>query len=175
MNIQERMGLLEEVAEGVQGTIRGGWMDYMVVEKEDHPLEGVQLRCRWMDDGTMILEHGGEDILRVQIEVTVTPVIEENKPTGFILTRTWATVPALWFVQTPKGDWLEVTDTHLSGERQFVGLRINGEVSHWKRDPDQVVKARRGTLSPRERDDALNALESAFTTAILRDEPPGQS
>ena len=98
-----------------------------------------------------------------------------NEPVGGTLDRTWATVPAGWFVQTPKGDWLEVTDTHLSGSHQFVGLRIGGKVSHWNRPPAGPVKARKGSMSPTLRDEALESLESAFTTAILRDEPPGQS
>jgi len=175
VNTQDRMDILAALAEGVHDTIRGGWMRDVEVQREGSPLEGLQLMLRWQDDGTVIVEHEGQALMRAQITVTVDPVIEVNKPTGFILTRTWATLPAGWFVQTPKGDWLEVTDTHLSGDRQFVGLRIKGEVSHWHRDPDQEVKARRGTLSPRDRDDALDAIESAFTTAVLRDEPPGQS
>lgn len=98
-----------------------------------------------------------------------------NEPIGGTLDRTWGTVPAGWFVQTPKGDWLEVDYTLRSGAHQSVGLRIGGKVATFPRDPAGPVKARRGSLSPRDRDEALDSLEEAFTTAILRDEPPGMS
>lgn len=176
MNTQERMDLLAELAETVQGTIRGGWMDYLQVEKEGSRLEGVQCRLRWMDDGTVNVEHDGEVILTARIRVEAEWVPVANEPIGGTLDRTWSTVPAGWFVQTPKGDWLEVTDTHLSGAHQFVGLRINGEVSHWNRPPAGPVKARKGSLSPALRDDALDSLESAFRVAIVQDgEGPMQS
>lgn len=100
-----------------------------------------------------------------------------NEPTGFILTRTWATVPAGWFVRTPQGQWLEVGKTNFIGSTgtQMVSLRVGEDFHAFPRDPAGEVKVRRGTYSPVVRDDAITSLETAFTTAILHDEPPGQS
>lgn len=100
-----------------------------------------------------------------------------NKPTGFILTRTWETVPAGWFVQTPKGDWLEVGKTSFIGSTgtQMVSIRVGEEFKAFPRDPAGEVKVRRGTLSSAILNDALEAIEGSFKTTILRDEPPGQS
>ena len=176
MNIQKRMGLLEELAEGVHGCIRGGWMDYLQVEKAGHPLEGVQLRLRWHDDGTVHVEHMGETILVARIAVDVIWVPMVNELIGGELPRTWATVPAGWFVKTPKGVWLEVGHTSLqAGGVQHVSLIVQGQSVVFPRNPTDPVTARRGSLAPRDRDDAMASLEEAFTTAILHDEPPGQS
>lgn len=101
----------------------------------------------------------------------------KNEPTGFILSRTWSTVPAGWFVRDPKGNWLEVGKTSFIGSTgtQMVSIRVGDGFQAFPRDPDGPVKVRRGTWSPVVRDDAITSLESAFHTAILRDEPPGQS
>jgi hypothetical protein len=100
-----------------------------------------------------------------------------NEPTGFILTRTWATVPAGWFVKAPNGSWLEVGKTSFIGSTgtQMVSLRVGEDFHAFPRDPSGEVKVKRGTWSPVVRDDAITSLEAAFTTAILHDEPPGQS
>jgi hypothetical protein len=57
----------------------------------------------------------------------------------------------------------------------MVSLIINGEAHVFPRDPKGEVWIRRGSLAPRDTSDAITALEEAFTTAILHDEPPGQS
>ena len=178
--IQERMDLMAEVADVKHGTIRE-WTNTWSAEGER--LNGVPIRLRWYEDGTAVVEVDGVPSLRVSVEITVHPVEfenEENRPTGFILRRTWATVPAGWFVQTPKGQWLEVTSTYRipenpEGDRQMVSLFINGKVAAFPRDPDQEVKARRGTLAPRDRDDALDLRGDAFKATIIEDEGPMQS
>lgn len=141
--------------------------------REDYSIYGAET-------GTVTVEYRGECqrcglVLEFTSEHPIPDWQDPNKPTGFILRRTWATVPAGWFVQTPKGQWLEVGATHLQGDRQMVSIRVGDAFQAFPRDPDQEVKARRGTLAPRDRDDALNAIENAFKTAILSDEPPGQS
>lgn len=173
--IQERMDLMAEVADVKHDTIRE-WTNAWSAEGER--LNGVPIRLRWYEDGTAVVEVDGVPSLRVSVEITVHPVEfenEENRPTGFILRRTWATVPAGWFVQTPKGQWLEVGATHLQGDRQMVSIRVGDEFKAFPRDPDQEVKARRGTLAPRDRDDALDLMGDAFKATIIEDEGPMQS
>lgn len=59
---------------------------------------------------------------------------------------TWGHVPAGWYVQTPRGAWLEVIATHYddSTGRQWV-THDSGE---WARDPAGAVTACPGTPSP---------------------------
>lgn len=95
-----------------------------------------------------------------------------NKPTGFILTRTWAEVPAGWFVQGPGGQWFEVLATRAEDGKQYVSLDVNGKVGEWPRDPTATVKVKRGTLTA-EVDKALDTLTGAFgPMKVLEETPP---
>lgn len=174
---RDRQDIVRDVTEGVLGA-GYEWLRRYTGNEEEGILNGAEVHLVWEAPDVCLVELDGEPTVRLRVAVTAEVLEyaeERNEPTGFILTRTWETVPAGWFVKTPKGDWLEVTDTHRSGDRQFVGLRINGHVSHWHRDPEVEVKARRGTLSSAILNDALEAIEGSFKTTIISDEPPGQS
>jgi hypothetical protein len=176
VNIQDRMQLMEAVADELHGTLRE-WASRVTVEREGHPLEGVELHLVWMEDGTVEVRttRHGDPILVAQVEITVSKAPEPvNEPTGPELPRTWGNTPAGWFVQTPKGDWLEVISTHQDSKGQRVNLRFGERVAMFSYPPGKAVTARRGTATV-VRDEALDVLESSFTTAILDDQPPGQS
>lgn len=100
-----------------------------------------------------------------------------NEPSGPEIRSQWDKVPAGWFVQAPDGTWLEVGKTsYLSHTgKQMVSVRIGEDFHAFPRDPKGEVWARRGTYSDPEKEHAIQALQAAFTTAILHDEPPGQS
>jgi len=178
---EDRVQILREVRDALEGTAQewltgSGWPS----NEEEGILHGASVRLRFYDDDTAIVELDGEPVMRFRWHAEVEVVeFEEttNKPTGFILPRTWATVPAGWFVKDPAGRWWEILETTATPAGQRVAMRYEGTMrGEWTRDPDAPVSARRGTLSPRERDDALNAIEGAFTVAILRDgEGPMQS
>lgn len=176
---QDRMDILAEINEASRDTLREWLRSYECLEDQGI-LRDARVGLSWQDDGTVIVKLNDEPVGRLRVEIT-TSFVESldatNEPTGFRLRRTWATVPSGWFVQTPKGDWLEVGRTSFedSTGKQLVSLRFGEVFKVFPRDPDQEVLARRGILAPRERDDAISALNEAFTTAILHDEPPGQS
>lgn len=184
LSIQERMDVLDALAVDVRDAAME-WAKLSVVEREGSPLEGQELYLSWQEDGTVSVQCPRYvEILRAQVEITVSVVAEEppriNEPDGPEFPSQWGKVPSGWFVKTPKGEWLEVTSTYRvpedpSGHRQMVGLLIDGKVAAFKRDPKGEVWARRGTLAPADRDAAMEAFQSAFQTTILRDEPPGQS
>lgn len=93
---------------------------------------------------------------------------EPNKPTGFVLRKTWGEVPAGWFVRPPNGgDWWEV----LAREGDTFTLRgPGGREGTWPRNPAEDVMVRKGT-STKARDDALAALNAAgFSTHIIEDQ-----
>lgn len=95
-----------------------------------------------------------------------------NKSTGPILTRTWAEVPAGWFVQGPGGQWFEVLGTRAEDGKQYVSLDVNGTAGEWPRDPTGTVRVKAGTLTA-EVDAALTALTGAFgPMKVLEDTPP---
>ncbi len=143
--------------------------------REDYEVYGAET-------GTVTVEYNGE-CQRCGLKLSFTtehpipgwqPV---NEPIQGRIQSQWDKVPAGWFVETPKGDWLEVgkTSLNLATGKQMVTLIINGEAHVFPRDPKGEVWIRRGSLAPQDTSDAIFALEEAFTTAILHDEPPGQS
>lgn len=164
--VQQRMDLLTEINETARGTL-GEWMRYWRAET------GWDVRMRWQEDGTAVVEVDSDEVMRVQVEITVSAadyVDAVNKPTGFVITRTWATVPAGWFVQSPKG-WFEVIASRRDGDQQMVTLSTtSGQQGTWPRPPDAEVKVRRGTLADVVLDTAMDALGSG--TTILDDTPP---
>jgi hypothetical protein len=105
-----------------------------------------------------------------QIGVPVTPPVEPNRPTGFVVRKTWSTVPAGWFVCVPgkTASWWEVIATRYAEGWQHVTLRgQDGREGTWPRDPDGEVKVRRGTQVPAEITDAIEALGEG--AAIIED------
>lgn len=166
----ERSAIVTEIEDALLDAARE-WLKY---SRTDALGDLTPIRFAWMDDGTVVIEADGVPVVRVRCTVAC-EVVEcddaANEPHGPVLDRTWATVPAGWFVRTPKGAWIEVTDTSVQNGQQFVGMRVNGKVSHWHRDPDGKVSARRGTSVPRELDGAIDALGSAFNVTVL-DDPP---
>ncbi len=176
--VQDRMDILAEVVES-RRDIMMEWGDRWPTDAEEGILHGAQVRLVWQSDGTAIVRVDDEVVGRVEVEISarfVEHLDAVNEPIGGVMDRTWGTVPSGWFVQTPKGQWLEVGPTSLqAGGVQHVCLTIGGKAVVFPRDPAGPVKARRGSLSPALRDDALSALESAFTTAVLNDEGPMQS
>jgi hypothetical protein len=167
--MQQRMDLLTEIADAVLDTASRWLKRWRAGESDD----GDEIRVRWQDDGTAVVEVDGDEVMRVQVEVTasvVDYVNAVNKPTGFVGKRTWARVPAGWFVRTPKGDtWFEVLATRREGDKQMVTLDVAGQRGTYPRDPDETVVIRRGTLADAAMDAAVDALGDA---AILEDEPP---
>jgi hypothetical protein len=86
-----------------------------------------------------------------------------NEPTGFVGRRTWATVPAGWFVKAP-GGWWEVVKTVRDGDMQHVTLDDGkGGRGTWPRLGMDVVVVRRGTLASTEIADAIETLGEGAT------------
>lgn len=174
----ERDMLLGEVADEAMGTIQE-WLKRWC--REDHRADspGEEVRIRYYEDGTTVVELDDEPVMGIRFKVTVTAVDFANKinqPIQGRIQSQWDKVPSGWFVETPKGDWLEVGHTSLqAGGVQHVSLIINGQEVVFPRDPKGEVWIRRGSMAPKDMSDAMAALEEAFTTAILHDEPPGQS
>lgn len=141
--------------------------------REDYGIYGAET-------GTVTVEYRGECqkcglLLEFTAEHPIPDWQPANEPIGPELQSQWDKVPAGWFVQTPRGDWWEVLATERVPSGQRVAMRSGGNRGEWTRDPKGEVWARRGSTAPRDRDDALGLLESAFQATILRDEPPGQS
>lgn len=173
---RDRADILAALVEDLRDTLEE-WCRRSVVEREGSRLEGQELYLSWQEDGTVSVQLPRyTEILRVAVGITVEPVEVANEPIGPEISTTWAQVPSGWFVKTPKGDWLEVTDTHLDDPRgQFVGLRVNGQVSHWHRPPKGEVRARRGSQAPEGRDEAMRAFGESFQMRIISDGGPMQS
>jgi hypothetical protein len=140
--------------------------------------DGASLKATYHDDGTVVLEREDESSIesfRLHFGVAVAEVGEEpNAPTGFVLPRTWGTVPAGWFVRTPKGEWWEVFATAELEGKQEVTLRSpeGKRVGPISREIDGKVSARHGT-----REKALAAAIAAIETGfpdmtIVEDVPP---
>jgi hypothetical protein len=171
---EDRAAIIREVTEAFHGAGQE-WARHWVSIEDEGILHGADVRLCHQEDGTTIVELDGAEMLRLRFTVSV-EVVEMhnavNKPTGPVLQKTWATVPSMWFVQTPKGDWIETGRTNLAeGDKQMVALRIGDSYKAFPRDPAATVSARRGTLAPRDRDSALEALGGLGAT-IQDDAPP---
>lgn len=69
-----------------------------------------------------------------------------NRPIGFVVRRTWAEVPAGWFVRTPRQEWWEVCGSYAEGGKQVVSLRSpDGKIGTFPRTPNAEVSARKGS------------------------------
>jgi len=161
---QQRMDLLKEIADAGIGTIQE-WLKHW---QRDN---GENVRLRYFEDGTTVVELDNEVVMSVHLAVDVSMdkyVDAVNEPTGFVLKRTWSTVPAGWFVRTPKGDWIEVMSTTREGGQQMVTLDVSGQRKAWPRDPAGEVDVRRGTLVDKSMDEAITALGDV---SILEDVP----
>lgn len=125
------------------------------------------------ETGTVTVEYSGECqrcglVLKFTDLHPIPMPVEENKPTGFVLRKTWGEVPAGWFVRPPNAtDWWEV----LAREGDTFTLRgPGGREGTWPRNPAEGVMVRKGT-STKARDDALAALNAAgFSTHIIEDQ-----
>jgi len=103
------------------------------------------------------------------VAVTALEATIVRKPAGFVVTRTWGELLPGQFVRTPRGEWWEVTSSHLDGDRQMVALRTpGGETGTFPRDPAGTVSARvRSTPG----EVAVDMLREAFGVGVL-DAPP---
>lgn len=176
--MQERMDLLQEVNEAARSAMEEWCRRWNAGPNGD----GEPIHLIWQEDGTAVVEVDDLPALRVQVEISTSAVEYEdakpptNEPTGFIFTRTWAEVPAGWFVQGPgtpgrniPAPWFEVVATRHEDGKQWVSLRVNGTVGEWPRDPAATVRVKKGTLA-RERDTALDVLTEAFgSVQVLAD------
>lgn len=157
---QERIDLLREVNEAARSAMEEWCRRWNAGANGD----GEPIHLVWQTDGTAVVEVDDLPAMRVQVEIAVSAVEYEeaatNKPHGFILTRTWAEVPAGWFVQGPNGAWFEVVATRYEDGKQWVGMIVDGQRGEWPRDPNATVKVKRGTLT-NDRDVALDSLRAA--------------
>lgn len=108
--------------------------------REDYEIYGAET-------GTVTVSYRGEcQRCNLLLEFETTHPIPgwqpPNKPTGPVESRPWSAVPAGWFVQTPRGVWLEVTATRLDAGRQVVEF---GKSQGTHQNPLAVVPCRRGT------------------------------
>lgn len=168
---QQRMDLLTEIANEIRGAAQ------VWTRRWHSPRDGEEIHLVYRDDGTVMVELNGDEVLRVQVEVTASVVDYVdlvNKPAGFVLSRPWGQVPSGWFVRVPGGSaWYEVIAVTLEGGtgRLMVTLDVNGTRGTWQRDPDAKVDVRRGT-----RVDAMSAavdtlMDAGMVEAILDDQP----
>jgi len=158
---QERMDLLSEISKDMHGTIME-WCERF----ESEALPGyTRGRLRYMDDGTVLVELDGADVMTIAygVEVVAREYAGENHPTGDLTPKTWETVPAGWFVQHPQkeGTFFEVLKSTREGKKQSVTLRVDGLTKTWPRDPEGVVFAKPGTQTT-EMDNAIGVLGGAF-------------
>lgn len=155
---QQRMDLLAEISNEARGAAQ------VWARRWNAQGDGEEIHLVYQDDGTAVVEVGGDAVMRVQVEVTVSVVKyvdAVNKPAGFILSRPWGQVPAGWFVRSPKGNaWYEV----IAREGDMVTLDVAGTRGTWHRDPDVKVDVKRGT-----RADAMSAAVDAFMDAGMVD------
>lgn len=175
----DRDEIVAEVIEAVQDTAREWLTGSWNANADEGILHCAQVRLVWQTDGSALVKVDDDVVARIGVSASVSFLEfkdEVNAPTGFILPRTWSTVPAGWFVKDPKGRWWEILETKETPAGQRVAMRMEGNRGEWTRDPAGPVSARRGTLSPKTRDDAMDALAEAFTTAVIKDgEGPMQS
>ena len=165
--VQQRMDLLTEINDVIRDTANTWCRRWNAGEHQDE----YEINLRWQEDGTAVVEVDTDEVMRVQVEITVSAldyVDATNKATGFVITRTWATVPAGWFVQSPKG-WFEVIASRRDGDRQMVTLAAGGQQGTFPRDPDAEVKVRRGTLADVDLDTAMAVLGEG---AVIIDSTP---
>jgi hypothetical protein len=105
----------------------------------------VEAARAWVRAGELLTIGGDEaaDALMDAVKALETS-LAANKPTGLIFARTWAEIPAGWFVQTPGGWWEVVSARQSPDRRQWVKLRApNGETGEWPRDPGGMPRSRR--------------------------------
>lgn len=95
----------------------------------------------------------------------------ENQPTGadHQWCREWKDIPAGWFVQSPKGDWIEVVASTPGSNpmEQIVSLRIGDKVAPFARKASDEVWACPGT-STAEMDRAMTLLSEWFGATHIR-------
>jgi hypothetical protein len=92
----------------------------------------------------------------------------EKRSSGFVQDSTWGEVRPGWWVQTPKGEWLEVFGVDSGGPFR-VGLMLESGAHWFPRDPTGPVKVRKHTkaVTP---EDALAMFAKEFPgTEILEE------
>lgn len=91
-----------------------------------------------------------------------------NEPIGPIEHRAWSQIPALWYVQTPKGDWLEVaaTSSPVYGVQRVTFRFPDGRESAFDRRAGEAVPCRAGTLSV-----PWETMRDGLGAEILEDRP----